>query len=281
MKLLTLNAHSWLENNCEEKIKIILDAIIENKFDIIALQEVNQRINSKIVDYKNMAMEKYVECTDDVVIKEDNFALILVDKLKKRGIDYFWSFVPNHIGYDIFDEGLAILSLKKICETNQFYISKIRDYRNYRTRRVLGIKTLDGKKGTWYFSIHMGWWNDSEDPFKEQWSKIKDCLQRYFNDDIYLLGDFNSPSDINDEGYAYIKKDNIFNDTYICARVKDSGYTVKKEIDGWRESGKKSIRIDYIFKNNNKPVEFSRVIFNGKYYNEVSDHFGVYVNISD
>ena len=38
------------------------------------------------------------------------------------------------------------------------------------------------------------------------------------------------------------------------------------------------MRIDYIFKNNNKPIYQSKTIFNGTNYPIVSDHFGLYIN---
>ena len=59
MKLLTLNCHSWQEENQIEKIKYLASVIKEEQYDVIALQEVSQRIDSRSVDSK---------------IKEDNFA---------------------------------------------------------------------------------------------------------------------------------------------------------------------------------------------------------------
>ena len=58
MKLLTLNCHSWIEENQLEKIKYLTQVIKEKQYDIIALQEVSQSIEKNIV-------------SED--IKEDNF----------------------------------------------------------------------------------------------------------------------------------------------------------------------------------------------------------------
>jgi len=41
MKLLTLNTHSIIEENYEQKFKIFVDEIYKERPDIIALQEVN------------------------------------------------------------------------------------------------------------------------------------------------------------------------------------------------------------------------------------------------
>ena len=53
MKLLTINVHSWLENNQLEKLDILAKTIVEKKYDVIAMQEVNQLINSENV-YSNI-----------------------------------------------------------------------------------------------------------------------------------------------------------------------------------------------------------------------------------
>ena len=277
MKLLTLNTHSWLEDKSDLKLQILVDAIYKEKFDIVALQEVNQLVKSEPVNN----IYGYVQCDDNVIIKKDNFALALVQKLKEKGLNYFWSYIPSHIGYGIYDEGLAILSLRKIDKATQFYISKIRDYENFKTRRIVGVKIVDNEKAKWFFSVHMGWWNDKEDPFQKQWDVIEEHMKNYLSEEVYLMGDFNSPSDLSDEGYSYILNKGTFKDTYNIAKFKDSGETVKKEIDGWRNSGKKSMRIDYILKNNINPVEYSKTIFDGKNYPVVSDHFGVTILCDD
>ena len=70
MKLLTINVHSWLENNQLEKLDILAKTIVEKKYDVIAMQEVNQLINSENV-YSN--------------IKKDNFGKMLLDKINSYG----------------------------------------------------------------------------------------------------------------------------------------------------------------------------------------------------
>ncbi len=113
MKILTLNCHSWQEEKQLEKIKYLAKVIYENNYDVIALQEVSQSINSKIL-FDN--------------IKEDNFAFILIKELEKLGENRFkilWDFA--HIGYDKYEEGLAILTKHPIKRKKSFYISKSKD----------------------------------------------------------------------------------------------------------------------------------------------------------
>lgn len=68
MKLLTINVHSWLEENQEEKMEILAKVIAEKRYDVVALQEVNQQIKSKPV-------------LEDM--KEDNFLYQLLKKNTK------------------------------------------------------------------------------------------------------------------------------------------------------------------------------------------------------
>ena len=48
MKLLTLNCHSWLEEEQLYKIKYLAKTIVEEKYDVIALQEASQIIKASI-----------------------------------------------------------------------------------------------------------------------------------------------------------------------------------------------------------------------------------------
>src|SRR5690625_5339190 len=70
MKLLTLNCHSWQEDDQLEKIKKLAMTIHEKSYDVIALQEVSQLITAKKVDH---------------LVREDNFAHILLKELHALG----------------------------------------------------------------------------------------------------------------------------------------------------------------------------------------------------
>ena len=99
-------------------------------------------------------------------------------------------------GYGKYDEGMALLSKKPIAQVQQFLTSKTDDYENWKTRRILGIQP-EGSSG-WFFTIHMGWWNDEEEPFVDQWKCIQETLKdpKYREGTIWLMGDFNSQDDV-------------------------------------------------------------------------------------
>ena len=49
MKLLTINVHSWLEEKQEEKMELLAKVIAEKRYDVIAMQEVNQKIEARLL----------------------------------------------------------------------------------------------------------------------------------------------------------------------------------------------------------------------------------------
>ena len=280
MKIITLNTHSIVEPDYENKLEAFAKMIKTEKPDVFALQEVNQSVAKP--ELTVFVENGYVPCKDlRPVIRMDNHALRLDRFLRSLGMEYYWTWIPLKIGYDIYEEGLAIFSRTPITEIKQFYISKSRTMSNWKTRKVLGIKT----NGMWFHNVHLGWWDDVEDPFKAQWDNVNRELEAVGKTDEYhfMMGDFNAPSGIRGEGYDYVRNSGWF-DTWEMAKAKDSGITVGKVIDGWRErmdeeEGKKGVRLDYVWANKELPVRSYKVILNGENYPVVSDHYGVVVEV--
>ncbi|MBM7704131.1 endonuclease/exonuclease/phosphatase family protein [Metabacillus iocasae] len=261
MKLLTLNCHSWQEENQLEKIQSLAETIKEKAYDVIALQEVSQLIEKPVV-YDN--------------VKEGNYALVLIEELKKLGVDDYsliWDFA--HIGYDIYEEGLAVLTKHPLIESHSFFISQSKDTDFWKTRRIVGATVAHNDQEISFYSCHLGWWNDDEEPFKEQ----IDALLAHVPKDkpFFLMGDFNNNAFIRNEGYDYLMSQNVY-DTYELAEEKDRGITVKGKIAGW-DQNQQDLRIDLILSSEEVAVATSAVIFNGTNKPIVSDHFGVEVEI--
>lgn len=283
MKLITLNTHSLLEENYEIKLSDFVDAVIKEQPDVIALQEVNQSLVMPIVEDKDMF--GYVEPTGmDVSIREGNHALSVAELIEKAGVQYYWTWVPIKKGYETFEEGLALFSKSPITETREFYVSKTKDYNNWRSRMVLGIKN-DKYVDTWFFSAHFGWWDDEKDPFYYQWDAADSTIKEIIGDDLcYIMGDFNSPDRVLNQGFDYVKSTGWY-DAWEMAESKDFGLTVGHVIDGWHERVDEEtmkangMRLDYIWCNKKIKVKTSEVIFNDNKYNIVSDHYGVMVEI--
>lgn len=274
MKLLTCNTHSIVEKDYEEKLSYFNKWLAKEEYDIVALQEVNQTHESKKINIDGL--KGYVPSGEGIIIREDNHIMRVVNSLQAQGKEYYWTWTPIKLGYGKYDEGIGIISKHKPKEIREFYLTKSKSYTNWKVRKVIGIKVEIEGKERWFFSVHTGWWDDDEENFKDQLRKLNRELS-FVDEDIYLMGDFNNPYQIENEGYDEILNSGWY-DTYDLAEEKDDGITVSGLIDGWKENKNlKEMRIDFIFKTNNKKVKRSRVIFNGKVGEVVSDHFAVEV----
>ena len=261
MKLLTINVHAWIEENQDEKMEILAKVIAENDYDVIAMQEVNQSMNSLVLFR---------------AIRQDNYGWVLLDKISKytdRTYYYHWS--NSHIGYGKYNEGVAIITRHKIKEEDEFYCTFAQSVRTISSRRIVSITIDYNGQEIEFYSCHMNLPNcETEDMGKS----IQNILTRTKNDNLkILMSDFNTDANGNPEDYQNILNQGLF-DTYTLAEKKDSGVTVDKGIHGWAND-KSQKRIDYIFSNKEIKVKESTVIFNNENKKIVSDHFGVEVEI--
>ncbi|MPQ44012.1 endonuclease/exonuclease/phosphatase family protein [Clostridium tarantellae] len=257
MKLLTLNCHSWQEENQIKKIKYLAKAIKENEYDIIAFQEIS-RLRIKKINKDNFENKDYL--------------LILLEELKSLGIDhynYMWDF--SHIGYNIYEEGLAILTKYKILNKKSFFISQCKDINYWKSRKIIGATIEYNNNLIDVYSCHLGWWHDEDEPFKTQ---ITNLLKEIKSDRLsFFMGDFNNSATVREEGYDYLLSKELL-DTYNLAENKDDGFTVTGKIAGW-EKNSLDLRLDIIFVNKPIYVKESKIIFNGSNKAIISDHFAV------
>lgn len=271
-KYLTFNTHSLEESDMAKKQKIFADTVSEILPDVIALQEVNQTQSApQIMDIP----KRFTPLKEGTVFTADNHALAITKLLEENGTPYYWTWAPFKVGYGKYDEGLALYSRKPILEVREIPISKTRDYSNYRTRSLLGIKTEDG----WFYAVHVSWWGDAEEPFANQWKVIK--AQTADESNVTLMGDFNGDADTRNETYDLVKSDGWY-DSFQLADQHDEGWTILGNIDGW--DGQEVVptrRIDQIWFDQKRPVVTSEVIFNGKNRPIISDHFGVLVETKE
>lgn len=273
MKLLTLNTHSLVEENYEQKLRDFAEAVSKERPDIIALQEVNQTASEDAVPECGLA--GYFPADENAVIRRDNHVYRLARILAEMGICYSWTWLPLKLGYDKYDEGIAVMSLSPIVNVSAPLVSGINDYYNWKTRKLLGICTKDAPE-EWFYSVHFGWWDDPDEPFPPQWKKTSQHMLRHKK--VWLMGDFNSPAEVRNEGYDMIVRD-CWHDSYMLAEHKDSGITVGHVIDGWRDKIRSGtgMRIDHIWCSEKTDVKSSEVLFNRMNYPVVSDHYGVMI----
>lgn len=288
MKLITLNTHSLIEPEYEKKLGYFLDMIIREQPDIFALQEVNQEASEEIIPDQMLC--GFHRCDGFTVpVRKGNHAARISEALREKGFVYEWVWVSAKLGYEKYDEGLALFSKRPIIQSEQFLISKTDNYKYWKTRRTVGIQA-EGLEDFWFYTVHMGWWDDEEEPFTEQWERLQKRLTAHTKKKlVWLMGDFNSPASSHGQGYTQICHSGWL-DSYKIAFEKDDGVTVEEVIDGWRERTEdlensketgRGMRLDYLFCSRYIPVASSRVICNGKQDPVVSDHYGVMIESAD
>lgn len=282
MKILTLNTHSLQEENHQQKLSWFVEGILKEKPALIALQEVNQTAEEELMALE--LLEGQYPIPGCMAIRADNYAALVASRLRQAGIDCYWVWLPVKRGYDKFDEGVAILSLgRKIRCVDQFPISRVNDFSNWRTRAALGVQ-LEGLED-WFYCLHMGWWNDESEQFLNQWRILNSCIAaKRMCGSVWLMGDFNAPDTVPGQSYEHIVASGWI-DTYKVAHRKDDGITVPGPIDGWRDLQNREMaegmRLDYIWCSQRKDILSSRILFNGVKEPVVSDHFGVLIEVKE
>ena len=278
MRLMTLNTHSIMEKGYPQKCEYFVDRVCQLRPHIIALQEVNQSSNAPVISTPES--DFFVPCQTKIPLKADNHLLRVVGMLAERGIAYHFTWLPIKVSYDKFDEGVALLSLSPITQTYVCQVSRMDEFSHWKTRKALGI-TTKACPHTRFYTTHMGWWQDPEEPFSLQWQNTLSHLDGV--EDVVIAGDFNSPAEVRGEGYDLVS-DSGFHDVYDLAPVKIGNVTVphgKGSIDGWHDIAhpQDGMRIDQIWTRMPHHVSEYRVLFDGIDSPVVSDHFGVMVDM--
>ena len=278
MRLMTLNAHSIIEKGYPQKCEYFVDRVCQLRPDIIALQEVNQSSNAPSIPTPES--DFYAPCQTKIPFKADNHILRVVEMLAERGLAYHFAWLPIKVSYDRFDEGVALLSLSPITKTYVCQVSLMDEFSHWKTRKALGI-TTKAHPHTRFYTTHMGWWQDPEEPFPLHWQNTISHLDGV--EDVVIAGDFNSPAEVRGEGYDLVAGSG-FHDVYDLAMVKIGSVTVPTDegsIDGWHDIAhpKNGMRIDQIWTRKPHAVSEYRVLFDGIDSPVVSDHFGVLVDM--
>lgn len=270
LRMLTLNTHSLMEEDNAFCLRTLADAIVRERVDVVALQEVNQSADAPAVETALLVSSNFVPCERETPIRTDNFALALARLLAAQDQRFYWTWAYAHRGYRVYEEGVALFSRTPITGLASCCVSTPQGRCR---RKIAGIRTQALASEGWFYSVHMGWWDDAEDPFAGQWERLNGlCAQ---NDrPAYLLGDFNSPAHVQGQGYDRVVSSG-WQDCFLRARERDAGFTVGGQIDGWRKEKVDPMRIDFVFAGQPGPTHRSRVIFNGNFYPVVSDHYGV------
>ena len=276
MLFLTLNTHSWCEPHQIVKIHELARFIADRQVDVIALQEVNQYLHSPIVDtplgYQGGA---------GIPIREDNYALLLVRFLADLGLQYEWALTETHIGWDRYDECVAVLSRVPIERIEPIVMSPQYSYDRVERRSSLAVRVGTDAGSVWCASAHMSWWDFQGEPlFAQEFARLSQALTERGQDAPVLLGgDFNTAAQVRGEGYDLVLSSGLI-DTREIAQSTDGEFTVHREIAGW-EGQEDAKRIDFVFADRAVKVLSHAVVFRDNSPEAISDHSGVLVELDE
>ena len=246
------------------KFQTLKEQILKAQYDIICFQEVNQEIETSVVD-----TDAYYHALPSATpIHQDHFVRLLVEKLAEEGLQYHWTWAYNHIGYDHLNEGVAVLSRQPLT-ASEILVSDVDDPTDYHTRRVaVAETTVDGREVA-VASVHLSWWDKG---FQEEWARIEERFKA-IGKPLILAGDFNNPA--GREGHQAILASSL--------NLQDSLKQLKKQLvaiqlDQVSMVGRamKSLYVSIMsLLAKIGQVERLSVIFDGNNQPLVSDHYGL------
>jgi maltose 6'-phosphate phosphatase len=272
--ILTINMHTYQETRQNEKFNLITDVISKMNIDFIALQECAQNNSSEI---------------KTGIIREDNMALIISDRLKsKYNTEYTFIWNWSHYGWNVWEEGVAILSKYPLKSSEDRYISTFTGTSDITSRKVIfgSYETSNGMFNI--FSAHTHWrlsLLDEEQDNQIKKIKLMAAEKSASTPDTptIVCGDFNGnpTSDYPwSEGYNTMMKDNEYSDTFL--NIYPDANTLPAQSIYNTIGGDFPGRIDYIFakKNPHLKVIDSQIIFTKEIVGTVSDHFAVLTKLA-
>ncbi len=267
--MLTINLHTYQEDNQQMKFDKLAETIARLNIDIVLMQECAQHRNSPVV-YGN--------------IRENNMALIIQKKLKEKyGLDYYFTWDWAHYGWSVYEEGEAVLAKYPITYSGSRVISTSNDVNTITTRKAVfaGVNTPWGLMDI--FSAHLHWKQYASDPepkyqvirLKNYASEMADSLMPFTT---IVGGDFNVSASSDypwNEAYLKMVEGNLFKDAFLEVYPDaNTNNPVYFTVDGVQPG-----RIDYIFHKNDshlQPID-GQIIFTDNVIGKVSDHAGVLI----
>jgi maltose 6'-phosphate phosphatase len=190
LKLMTLNLHCFAEDNFIYKQTLVCEEIVRGDYDVVFFQEVAQSKTAPKIPTS--------QTVNSNEVKADNYTLILQQNLALMGHQYYLIYSVSNEAFGDYDEGLAMLSKVPFVRHQSAYVSKLRDYHDWRTRKlVIGdIKWND--QVIRLISVHLGW-SDETEVFETQFKQMLELTTE--TQFTLFAGDFNIPD--NSEAYSF------------------------------------------------------------------------------
>lgn len=281
--ILTLNLHTYQEASADTKLDKVADVIAKLKPDFVCFQECAQHKNASVIDDPRAAgqigIDKIKTGTKE---KETNMAYYISKRLyeiHKLTYNYYWSWA--HYGWDVWEEGVAILTPYVIEKSENRYISTQKTTSSIDSRKAVFIQaTVPNIGKVNLFSVHTSWGTPQAAQFDELRKFINEKESETSPVASIVGGDFNA--NVGETGYLRITSFNggdKMTDAYYTAN--NGGY---KDTTMMGDAHNGISRIDYIFyKYSDKitpktgQIYFIPLVDKEYLGGQVSDHNGVII----
>ena len=258
LKVLTLNLHTYQEEDQLRKFEQVARAIREQEIDIACLQEVGENWNDGAGDWAS------------------NAARIINSHLPEPyQLHTDWS----HLGFDRYREGVAILSRYPFVYADSGYVSDGQDPYDIHARKIVMAQVQVPYFGRLnMFSAHLSWPSDGFYPQFERLQKWAGEKQTPEVVATLVCGDFNISA--GSEAYRTIVDTGEYEDQYLKIAAPRTFQKIFRErapdalrllaLDG---------RIDYLWlrQDNRLRAIGAEELFTANRYGRVSDHTGYLV----
>ena len=255
LKVLTLNLHTYQEENQLEKFATIARAIRERGIDLVCFQEVGEHWNDGAGDWAS------------------NAARLINEQLPAPyHLPVDWS----HLGFERFREGVAILSRHPFVFTDSGYVSDNQDPYDIHSRKIVMAQVQVPYFGLVnVFSAHLSWPSGGFYPQFERLQKWADDKQTPETTATLVCGDFNVPA--GSEAYRAIVDTGEFEDQYLKIAAPPAFQKIFRERTGDAAALlARDGRIDYLWLRRGDRLRAiaAEELFTPARYGRVSDHAG-------
>ena len=263
MKIMTLNLHTYQEDQQEAKFKRIAQKIVDEAIDVVCFCQAAQTFNApRVANY----------------VRQDNAVKLICDEVNQLlgNESYHFAWDLSHYGFKIYEEGIAILTKHRVLEVVTQYISHTHDTFTFKSRKILkAVIDYHGIKMN-IFSCQLGWKDDEYEPFKEQFVKLDEWVKQDAETFSVIAGDFGN--DVDTECYTQIV-DAGYIDQYLVARPDGLHDETFINPRGFTTIHFASLRMDYVFTNDNRYPAIRAERYFQSEEEKVSDHMAVMVEL--
>ena len=258
LKALTLNLHTYQEEDQLEKFATVARAIREREIDLVCLQEVGEHWNDGAGDWAS------------------NAARIINGHLPAPyHLHVDWS----HLGFDRFREGVAILSRHPFVFTDAGYVSDSADPYDIHSRKIVMAQVRVPYVGLVNaFSAHLSWPSDG---FYPQFERLQAWVADKHVPEVaatLVCGDFNISAGT--EAYRHVVDTGEYEDQYLkIANPRAFQKVFRARVPDAMRLLADDGRIDYLWLRNGSGLRAiaAEELFTPARYGRVSDHTGYLV----